>query len=250
MADILAGGFILAMASFIVAVAAASTGSPHAQIGASRAKTFAAITEPVVLFGVFVVFTVGLITGADLPYALAETLLGSAAQIVRPAHLLATAALFMVILYETGRIPVETHTGTSARPARPHRHDRVRCVRQPPAPFPAALPAPARRTRRRAHRRSPRCLDLECRRRPAPGPAAPDGVDADDVRRAAARRSARIAELAGYYSRPDDAPPATSSGTATWPTAPSTRPCGCCRPRSPRPQRRRERRSTGGRRHH
>jgi formate hydrogenlyase subunit 4 len=32
---------------------------------------------------------------------------------VRPAHLLASAALFMVILYETGRIPVETHTGTT-----------------------------------------------------------------------------------------------------------------------------------------
>ena len=32
---------------------------------------------------------------------------------VRPAHLLASAALFMVILQETGRIPVETHTGTN-----------------------------------------------------------------------------------------------------------------------------------------
>ena len=33
-------------------------------------------------------------------------------QIIRPAHLLASAALFMVILFETARIPVETHTGT------------------------------------------------------------------------------------------------------------------------------------------
>ncbi len=41
-------------------------GSPYAQLGASRAKTFGAITEPVVLF---VVFTVALITGTDLPYA-------------------------------------------------------------------------------------------------------------------------------------------------------------------------------------
>ena len=61
----------------------------------------------------FVVFTVALLTGTDLPYALAATVRSSAGQIVRPAHLLASAALFMVILSETGRIPVETHTGTN-----------------------------------------------------------------------------------------------------------------------------------------
>ena len=110
MGDILGGGFILALASFAIAVAATATGSPYAQLGASRAKTFAAVTEPVVLF---VVFTVALVTGTDLPYALAAVVRASAAQIIRPAHLLAAAALFMVILYETGRIPVETHTGTN-----------------------------------------------------------------------------------------------------------------------------------------
>ncbi|HEV7650965.1 MAG TPA: proton-conducting transporter membrane subunit [Actinophytocola sp.] len=48
MGDILGGGFVLALASFAVAVAATETGSPYAQLGASRAKTFGAITEPVV----------------------------------------------------------------------------------------------------------------------------------------------------------------------------------------------------------
>ena len=110
MGDILGGGFILALGSFVVAVAAAETGSPYAQLGSSRAKTFGAITEPVVLF---VVFAVALITATDLPYALAATVHSSTSQIVRPAHLLASGALFMVILYETGRIPVETHTGTN-----------------------------------------------------------------------------------------------------------------------------------------
>ncbi len=123
MGDILGGGFILALASFVVSVAALETGSPYAQLGSSRAKTFGAIAEPVVLF---VVFTVALITGTDLPYALAATVRSSAGQIVRPAHLLASAALFMVILYETGRIPVETHTGTNEfgmiEEARPFEH--------------------------------------------------------------------------------------------------------------------------------
>ena len=110
MGDILGGGFLLSLASFLVATAALETGSPYAQLGSSRAKTFSAITEPVVLF---VVFTVALLTGTDLPYALSATVRSSAGQVVRPAHLLASAALFMVILHETGRIPVETHTGTN-----------------------------------------------------------------------------------------------------------------------------------------
>jgi formate hydrogenlyase subunit 4 len=110
MGDILGGGFILSLASFVIATAALETGSPYAQLGSSRAKTFSAITEPVVLF---VVFTVALLTGTDLPYALAATVRSSATQVIRPAHLLAAAALFMVILHETGRIPVETHTGTN-----------------------------------------------------------------------------------------------------------------------------------------
>jgi formate hydrogenlyase subunit 4 len=60
MGDILGGGFLLSLASFVVATAALETGSPYAQLGSSRAKTFSAITEPVVLF---VVFTVALLTG-------------------------------------------------------------------------------------------------------------------------------------------------------------------------------------------
>jgi formate hydrogenlyase subunit 4 len=110
MGDILGGGFLLSLAGFAIAVGAAESGSPYAQMGSSRAKTFGAIAEPVVLF---VVFAVALVTATDLPYALAATVRSSASQMIRPAHLLAAAALFLVILYETGRIPVETHTGTN-----------------------------------------------------------------------------------------------------------------------------------------
>lgn len=109
MGDILGGGILLAFASFVVSIAAGETGDAYAQLGASRSKTFGAITEPVVLL---VVVTVALLTATDLPYALAATVVSGSEQIVRPAHLLASAALFMVILFETGRIPVEAHTGT------------------------------------------------------------------------------------------------------------------------------------------
>lgn len=110
MGDILGGGFVLALAAFFVATAGADSGAPYAQMGSSRATTFGALTEPVILF---VVFVVALVTGTDLPYKEAATVRASPDQYVRPAHLLAIGALFLVILVETGRIPVETHSGTN-----------------------------------------------------------------------------------------------------------------------------------------
>jgi formate hydrogenlyase subunit 4 len=110
MGDILGGGLLLALGSFFTTTAAAETSSPYAQIGASRAKTFSALAEPTLLL-VFV--AVATITATDLPYALAKTVHDSTAQIVRPGHLLASAALLCVILFETGRIPIEGHHGTN-----------------------------------------------------------------------------------------------------------------------------------------
>jgi formate hydrogenlyase subunit 4/hydrogenase-4 membrane subunit HyfE len=109
MGDILGGGFVLGMASFAVSLAAIDSGSPYAQLGSSRLRSFGALSEPTILF---VVFTVALITQTDLPYALVATLKGSAVDVLRPAHLLAAAALFMVVLAETGRIPLENHGST------------------------------------------------------------------------------------------------------------------------------------------
>jgi formate hydrogenlyase subunit 4 len=107
--DILGGGFLLTLGGFVIATAAADTGAPYAQIGSSRAMTFAAIGEPVVLF---ITFTVAITTGTDLPYAEAAISRASAAELVRPGHILAGLALFMVLLAETDRIPVATHSST------------------------------------------------------------------------------------------------------------------------------------------
>jgi formate hydrogenlyase subunit 4/hydrogenase-4 membrane subunit HyfE len=107
--DILGGGFILGLASYAVSLAAIDSGSPYAQLGSSRLRTFGALGEPTIIF---VIFTVALITQTDLPYAFAATLKSSSVEIVRPAHLLAAAAFFMVVLSETGRIPLENHGAT------------------------------------------------------------------------------------------------------------------------------------------
>jgi formate hydrogenlyase subunit 4 len=109
MGDILAGGLILGLSGFVVSLAAIDSGSPYAQLGSSRLRTFGALNEPTVIF---VVFTVALITHTDLPYALGETLRSSAVEVVRPSHLLVIAAFFMLVLTETGRIPVQNHGST------------------------------------------------------------------------------------------------------------------------------------------
>jgi formate hydrogenlyase subunit 4/hydrogenase-4 membrane subunit HyfE len=109
MGDILGGGLILALASWVVSLAAIDSGSPYAQLGSSRLRTFGALNEPTVIF---VIFTVALITHTDLPYVLGETLRSSTVEVLRPSHLLVVVAFFMLVLNETGRIPVQSHGGT------------------------------------------------------------------------------------------------------------------------------------------
>jgi formate hydrogenlyase subunit 4/hydrogenase-4 membrane subunit HyfE len=109
MGDILCGGLILGMAGFAVSLAAIDSGSPYAQLGSSRLRTFGALNEPTVIF---IVFVVALTTHTDLPYVLGATLRASTVEVVRPSHLLIIAAFFMLVLNETGRIPVASHGGT------------------------------------------------------------------------------------------------------------------------------------------
>lgn len=110
MADILGGAFILALAGFSVSLAAAETGAPYAQLGSSRAMTFGALIEPSILF---ITFVVGIVTSTDLPFYEAAAARSSLSQAILPAHLLAAIAFFLVVISDTGRIPVETHASTT-----------------------------------------------------------------------------------------------------------------------------------------
>ncbi len=109
MGDILGGGFILGLGGFAVSLAGAETNAPYAQLGSSRAMTFGALIEPSILF---VTFTVAVITGTDLPYFEAAAARASAGAALAPAHVLAAFAFFLVVLNDTGRIPVESPSGT------------------------------------------------------------------------------------------------------------------------------------------
>ena len=109
MADFFGVGMILALASWVVSIAAVDSGSPYAQLGSSRLRSFGAFNEPTVIF---VTFVLALTTHTDLPYAFGATIRSATVQVFRPSHLLMLAAFFMLVLNETGRIPVENHGGT------------------------------------------------------------------------------------------------------------------------------------------
>jgi formate hydrogenlyase subunit 4 len=94
---------LLALGRFALATAALDTGSPFGGMGASREMTVAALAEPALMLGLF---TVGLWGGS---LNLGELVRGTIARgpSAHPSELLAAAALFIVLIAEAGRVPVD-----------------------------------------------------------------------------------------------------------------------------------------------
>jgi formate hydrogenlyase subunit 4 len=109
MGDILGGAFLFALAGFFVALAGLDSGSPYAGLGASRTMMVTVLVEPTLIF---VFFTVAFISKTDLPYVMGETLRESWSTVFSASHVLAMAAFFLMILVDTGRIPIESSTST------------------------------------------------------------------------------------------------------------------------------------------
>ena len=103
-----AGGILLlvgtlALGRFALATAALDTGSPFGGMGASRDMTIAALAEPALMLGLF---TSALAAGSLNLGGLVRNVLQHGAT-VHPADLLAFAGLFIIVIAETGRIPVD-----------------------------------------------------------------------------------------------------------------------------------------------
>jgi formate hydrogenlyase subunit 4 len=104
MGDLLVVVYLLLLGTFFLALAGLDPGTAFGGMGASREMTVAAIAEPTLALGIF-----GLALGAgstNLGRIVTETLAHPGVAI-SPGHLLAFAALFIVTLAETGRLPVD-----------------------------------------------------------------------------------------------------------------------------------------------
>jgi formate hydrogenlyase subunit 4 len=94
---------ILALGRFALATAALDTGSPFGGMGSSREMTIAALAEPALMLGLF---TSALAAGSlDLGAVVRGALVPGT--LFRPSDILALSGLFVVLIAETGRIPVD-----------------------------------------------------------------------------------------------------------------------------------------------
>ncbi len=108
MADMVGGGFVLALGGFFKALAAVDTANPYGPMGASRTRMVGFLAEPVFII---VFFTVAFVAGSTIPYIVQKRWMSPPANFMEPSHVLLMAAFFMLIIAETGRIPVDNPSG-------------------------------------------------------------------------------------------------------------------------------------------
>lgn len=102
--DLLAAVYLLLLGTFFLALAGLDTGSPFGGMGSSREMTVVALTEPTVALSIF---ALALRAGSTNSGEIVARTLGEPASALGPAHVLGFAALFVVALAETGRLPVD-----------------------------------------------------------------------------------------------------------------------------------------------
>lgn len=103
-ADLFAVVALLALGTVALALAGLDTGTAFGGMGASREVTIIALVEPTLLVAIFALSVRA--ESTNLATIVGSTL-HDPARVVSPASLLAAAALVVVIVAETGRLPVD-----------------------------------------------------------------------------------------------------------------------------------------------
>jgi formate hydrogenlyase subunit 4 len=102
--DLLAVVYLLLLGTFFLSLAGLDAGTAFGGMGSSREMTVAAIAEPTIAVAIF---SLALGAGSTNLGRIVMQTLATPANAVGPGHLLAFAALFIVALAETGRLPVD-----------------------------------------------------------------------------------------------------------------------------------------------
>ena len=102
--DLLVVVYLLLLGTFFLALAGLDPGSPFGGMGSSRAMTVAALAEPTIAVAIF-----ALASGAGTTNLgqIALRIMQSPEAALTPGHALAFASLFIVMLAEAGRLPVD-----------------------------------------------------------------------------------------------------------------------------------------------
>ena len=103
--DIITVVYLLALGTFFLILAGLDAGSTFGGMGSSREALVASLAEPAMILSIF---AVGLTAGStNLSTIVHKTALLEGIVTDPPPHLMALAALFIVTLAETGRVPVD-----------------------------------------------------------------------------------------------------------------------------------------------
>lgn len=103
--DFLGGAILFSLAGFMKSVGALDTGNNFSSLGVSRSLSFSYLSEATLIT---VFFGVALITGTNNPYVTLSYLVSNPEAYLSIDHLLITVAFFMLWLFETGKLPVES----------------------------------------------------------------------------------------------------------------------------------------------
>jgi formate hydrogenlyase subunit 4 len=107
MGDILGGGLILTLGSFMITLAGLDTRSAYGGIGSSRAVMVTILAEPTLIL-VFIGIT--LLAKSMLPFVVNHLLVADPSIYWGPTHLFLVAAFFVLLLAETDRLPIHSST--------------------------------------------------------------------------------------------------------------------------------------------
>ncbi|EWM18944.1 respiratory chain complex I subunit 1 family protein [Kutzneria sp. 744] len=103
-ADLFAVVALLALGTVALALAGLDTGTAFGGMGASREMTIIALVEPTLLVAIF---ALSVRVGSTNLAAIVSSTLHDPARVISPVSLLAAVALIIVIVAETGRLPVD-----------------------------------------------------------------------------------------------------------------------------------------------
>lgn len=101
---VLAVVYLLGLGRFFLALGGLDTGSSFGGLGSSREMTLSALAEPAMMLAVF---TVAIGANSTSLTEMARTAITQEWRFLAPSQVLACAALFLVLIAETGRIPVD-----------------------------------------------------------------------------------------------------------------------------------------------